>query len=225
MALATLLQLRTRARQLADQVNSSAVSDSELTDMVEEGKAELYELIVDTHDDYAVTSSTVSLVAGTGAYALPADFLKERAVDLVSGGQSLTIPPFEFRERNRYSFMSGIGPQGAGYRYSVIGANIRFIPTPSASGTATLWYVPQVAAFSGDADTLPVSMARGWDRYIVVYAAMRMLMKEESDVSVHQTELARIGGRIVANAATRRAGDPGRIVDVRYAPETFWRAR
>lgn len=230
---ATLLTLRTRAKRLADMENSSFVADAEWLAYINEGKAELHEILVGKHEDYSVTSCTIPLVAGTDAYALPDGtlyssalaFLKERGVDLVVGSESYTLEPFEFRERNRYSFVEGAGISDVPYRYSVVGDNLRITPAPTASGTLTLWYVPQSVDLSADGDTLPASMATGWERYLVVYAAMRALMKEESDVSALMAELARSRATIEAAAGTRRAGDPRRVVDVRYSGSNYWGRR
>jgi len=211
-------QLRLRAKRRADMENSGFVSDSEWNDYLEEGKAELHELVVDKHEDFLVRSTTFSLVANQNGYDLPSDFLMPRGVDLVSGNNTYTVRPFMFRERNRLEGWYGGNSVGYNFMYQIFGNQIWFEPAPSSSGSIKLWYVPQVERFKNDGDTLNVAYANGWERYIVLYAAIKALQKEESDVSFLMAELAGVQKKIESNSY-RSPSDPKRIVDVRYSKE------
>ena len=211
---ATLAQLRTRAQRLADMENSQFVANAEWLDYINEGLSELYDIVIGKNDDWFVTTQSIALVAGTAAYAVNAAFYKERGVDLVSGSTSYTLRPFMFRERNAAQGLAGALLEEP-YQYQIVGANIRFIPTPAAAGTATLWYIPQITQLSADGDTVSTTLPLGWERYIVLYAALRALQKEESDASALMTELAATQRKIEKAASGRSAGDPKRVVDVR----------
>jgi hypothetical protein len=67
-----------------------------------------------------------------------------------------------------------------------------------------------------DADTF--DGISGWEEYIVVDAAIKMLNKEESDVGVLSKEKDRLVLRITAASANRDIAEPEPIADV-YAED------
>ena len=94
------------------------------------------------------------------------------------------------------------------------GATIIDIPTP---GTLTLSInitapivnkVVQVFSY-----TQTMDWVNGWEEYIVVDAAIKILGKEESDVQVLGGRKAALLGRIQSVAINRDQGEPGRTVD------------
>ena len=129
-------------------------------------------------------------------YALPAAFFKLLGVDLlISGSQYVSLKPFAFADRNRYS----------GTASSI----------PAAGQTIRVFYIPRVTllAVDGDSTVDALSMA-GWDEYIVVDAALKALAKEESDVSTLASRKSSLEKRIESESANRDAGSPSTIVDV-----------
>jgi hypothetical protein len=56
----------------------------------------------------------------------------------------------------------------------------------------------------------------GWEEWVVVDAAVKLLTKEESDTSQLEREAARIWSRIMKNMANRDAGQSKRITDVSF---------
>jgi hypothetical protein len=212
---ATRLQLRTRAKRRADRENSSFVSDAEWNDYLNEEVAFLHNLLVMAYEDYCLSSTDISVVSGTATYSLPADFFKERGVEIVGSDFTTTLRQFRFRERNRmqttpYRAYMDVDDS----RYQILGANLRLIPTPSASCTLRLWYTPQATVLDDDADTVDFAVVSGWEAMVVVGTAIRALMKEEADVSQLAAEKAGAIEEIKRNAASRATGDVKRIVDV-----------
>ena len=106
MAAVTLTTLRSRVRERADMVNSTFLTDTadSMDALINEAAQELHELLVLNYgEDYAVASASTSTVAGTSAYALPADFMKLLGVDLVMGADEVyDLQRFNFKERNVY---------------------------------------------------------------------------------------------------------------------------
>ncbi len=214
----TLATLRTRAQRRADRENSSFVATAEWTDLINEAGAELHDLVVLSFEDYLLTTESISIVAGTQSYALPSAFYKERGVDYTSGGSTYTVRPFLFRERNYYGGLGGLVTDDiANLRYQILGSNIRFVPSPSSSGTVTLWYIPQYTLLSADADTLSTAYANGWEAFIVLGAAIKALKKEEADTSSLEMERQDLRSRIEAALKGRASGEPLRIVDVQQS--------
>jgi hypothetical protein len=56
----------------------------------------------------------------------------------------------------------------------------------------------------------------GWEEWVVVDAASKLLAKEESDTSQLDREAARIWARIMKNMSNRDAGQSKRVTDVAY---------
>jgi hypothetical protein len=218
----SLATLRTRAKRRADRENSAFITDPEWTDYINEVVGELHDLIVMSYEDYELKSTTVSLVANTDSYTLPADFYKERGVELISGGLAYTLRPFVFRERNRYQMVPGISVDWRlNMRYQILGNKIRFVPMPDGAASVTLWYIPQATMLSGDSDTLSLSVVTGWEAFIVLGAAIKALAKEEQDTSLLMAEKSEIAQRIRSAAQGRAGGEPQRVSDV-TTPEQVW---
>ncbi len=192
----TLLQLRDRAKQESDNVNSSFVSDAEWTNYINGSYQELYGVIVQAYgnDYYVATPSTFVTDGINQLFALPSDFWKLLGMDLQVQASNLwvTLKPFSFQARNSYGLINS--------------------PIPMAGQTLRLWYVPTLTLLSGDSDAT-VSILNGWEEMIVIDSALKAMAKEESDVSVLAGRKAAMLERIQAEAENRDAGSPARIVD------------
>lgn len=91
---------------------------------------------------------------------------------------------------------------------------ISAIPTPGTltlSQNLTAPVVNQVVQVFSYTQTM--DWINGWEEYIVVDAAIKMLGKEESDVTVLGGRKAALLGRIQSIAENRDQGEPGRTVD------------
>lgn len=212
MASVTLTQLRARVREAADMVGSGFVTDTatSLDAFINASADELWDILTTEFEDYAVSSTPLSVVASTGTYALPADFYKLLGVDLSVNGEEYPLQEFTFRERHRYKAGDLSSPELPMYRLE--GSNLRLRPTPTAAYSGTLWYVPTRARLVNPADEL-VGVS-GWEEFVVVGAAIKCLLKEESDASALMAEKAALKIRIEEAAAVRNPGAPARVVDV-----------
>ena len=222
----TLSTLKSRARQAADMENSAFIGDTELTNMINASYMELYDLIVDVHEDYYVTSTTFTLTtASAGVYALPADFYKLRGLDYQLGTDYVTVYPFQWPRRNQLNRAlrsTWVGQVEIGYR--MMGSNLRIEPNDSATGNYRLWYIPSLTLLSSDSDTLDTLITRaGWEEYIVVDAARKMRVKEESAVDSMDRAKAMLIRRIEEAASDRDADQPQAVNDVSYASSVYGR--
>ena len=215
----TLAQLITRVRQRADMVGSTFVSDSEVVDYINVAMAEIHDLLVDKYEDYFVSSTTYTLPADNPG-TLPSDFYKALGVDFLSGGLTYRMMRFTFQERNMYNAPAIVASRIADTRYAIQGNQIKFIPSPSTSGTVTLIYVPESQQFSAGStsDTIVSKappIAKGYEEYLVVDAAIKCLMKEESNTQPHMIYKEQLRKRLEAASANRDAGESSKITDVR----------
>lgn len=212
----TLLSIRTQARQRADQVNSTFISDAELNSYINNSYAELYDLLVSRFEGYYVKAPvTFTIASGASTYALPSDFYKLKGVDrLLSGNEYYTVQPFNFQERNRRSRTINrtiLGSSDIAYR--ILGDTLYIVPDDMAPGTYRIWYIPVYTALTTDGSTL--DGINGWEEYVVLDAAIKMMIKEETDVTAMLMLKQQLTGRIEAMARNRDEGRPERISDVR----------
>ena len=144
-----LQQLRVASRQRADMVNSTFITDDELSSYINASYFELYDLLVQKYgNDYYVTQYSFSLVGNQERYDLPEDFFKLLGVDLQIGGGPdgyVSLRPFNLAERNRYStanVQTWIGVTNLRYRLS--GNKLWFTPSPQTGQTIRIWYIPRL---------------------------------------------------------------------------------
>lgn len=168
-----LQTLRTMARRRADMENSSFVTDAELNDYINSAIRSVYDILVAAGESYYVTSDTISTDGATKSYSLPATFYKLKGIDYTYQGQTTTMQPFTFNDRNDYQLGTSI------IRYLLLGSNIRFEPTPPAQNM-TIWFIPAFQDLSGDTDTF--DGVNGWEEYATLQAAIYMRNKEEGDI-------------------------------------------
>lgn len=199
----TLLELKTRARERADMENSTFISDSELSSFINSSYAELHDLVVSSFEDYHTKEVSLTVASGASEITLPSDFYKFRGLDReFNTGEYYAVKQFNFRERNvrnRSLITSTYGTVDVQYR--LVGSTIQLTPETHASGTYRLWYIPTFTRLTSDTDTL--DGVNGWEELVVIGAAIKMLDKEESDVSVLMKEKGDIEDRIIAMAKDR----------------------
>ena len=211
----TLLEIRTQARQRADMENSKFVSDSELNSYVNNSIAELHDLLCEANgSDYYVTSVETALADGSTTMDLPEDFYILKGVDIkILNDEYITIKRFNFNERNRYNELGAWDLAGvSNVRYRIVGDKVHFSPEPDRNTTVRLWYVPVATKLVADADELKDLNA--FSEYVIVDAAIKMMQKEESDVSVLYAQKQALEKRIRDSAQSRDSGSPQSIQDI-----------
>lgn len=220
----TLAELRTASRQRADMVNSQFVSDSELNSYINQSYFELYDILIQKYgDNYFVATPYTFVTDGqNNFFSLPSDFYKLLGVDLALSNtldSFVTIRPFNFGDRNRYAipnFQSFYGVTNLRYRLN--GNKLWLTPIPGANQTIKVWYIPKLTTLASDTDT--VDGISGWTEYIIIDAAIKMLQKEESDVTVLMAQKVAMLDRIKNAAENRDAAFPATVVDSQYTD--FW---
>jgi len=217
----TLGNLKTAARQRADMVNNNFVTDAELVTYINSSIAELHDLLVSCYGaDYFTTSTTTATVSGTADYALPADFYKLKGVDIKMSDQFYTVKPFNWNERNRNTDLSWGLISGPSIRYRLVGSNLKLVPTPSSAHVMKIWYIPKATALVSDGDVF--DDINQFSEYVITDAAIKMLQKEESDVSVLFAQKQALTARIQAMANNRDAEKPDSISDIHAENDDYW---
>lgn len=212
--MATLAEIRLEAQQRADMVNSDFVTDAEWLSYINGSLAELYDVLLQKYGaDYYVATPYEFTTTTAERYPLPADFYKLLGVDLRWPGAPsgyIALRPFNFAERNNFG-SSGAPAVAREIRYRLNGNNLWLRPSPQAGQGMVLHYAPRLTRLVNDSDV--ADGVSGWEQLVVVDAARKALIKEESDVSALLAEKADLVARIEAAAENRDAASPGIVVD------------
>lgn len=185
----TVAELITRAKRKADLEDSTFVGAAEWLDNFNSAYTELYDLLIESGQNYFYGESTISVSSATGSYSLPADFYKLLSFNAqIATNNYVTLDPFNESERN------------AGLTSS--------LPTVSVLAR----YVPQPPKVTDTATA--VDGIAGYEELIVLNMAIDAGMKEETDVSALVLKRDRLTKRITDAAAMRDMSQPGRVVDI-----------
>ena len=209
----TFAELKDRSRRRGDFVNNNFISDAELEQYINDSIAELYDLLVSRFgNDYYFSEDTITLVSGQIEYDLPSDFYKMVGVDLQlsASGERLTMKPFMFVERNRDQEFDPYR------RYRIVGNTFRLMESSTnvtSGGIITLYYIPAPTILTDDADTF--DGISGWEEYVIIDAAIKMRVKEETDTKDLELAKQRMIQRINDSADNRDVGQSERVTDVR----------
>lgn len=220
----TLAELRAAAQQRADMVNSDFVSDEEWTGYINGSYFELYDLLVQKFgDDYFVSTDSSITTDGTndrfslagispGIYKLLGVDLQLAGTAGAANGSYIQLKRFNFAERNVSGTAVGQAALArVNIRYRLAGNTLWLNPLPAAGYPLRLWFVPRLTPLAQDTDQ--ADGVSGWLEYVIVDAARKALLKEESDVSELVREKMALEKRIEEAAENRDAGEPQAVVD------------
>lgn len=233
-----LSQIRLAAQQRADRVNSNFVTNPEWRNYINQAMFELYDLLITVYEDYYIAppiqfiangnqflfplpngSNTFQDALNPNVTITPRPFYKLSGIDLAlntAPNAYVTLKKFNFIDRNSFVYPTSGGSLFGIFNpeYRIMGQNVQMIPTPSASQTFRMWYIPRLKELLLETDTTDTGIS-GWIEYVIVRAAKYALDKEESDSSVLTQEIAFLKTRIEESAVNRDAGMPDSISEVR----------
>lgn len=205
----SLTQLISRVRERTDTVGSSFVSDSAITDWINEAHSKLHGMLVEAFaEEYSFKVEDFTTVAGQTDYPVTCCFYKLYGVDLDLGGRILSLKPFNRNERNFHRNMRSSSVPG----YRLSGNVLRIFPAPQPGLTGQISYAAEATLLSSGSDT--VKYPNGWERFIVLDAAIQVLIKEESETSALVRERELIRTEIEKAKELRTLDGPYRVVDM-----------
>jgi hypothetical protein len=215
MAAVSLATLRTRARERADMPVAGFIPDTAtgIDAFVNEGVQRLHEMLVEAYDSNYFKKSQTFTTFGAETVTLPTDFYKLLGVDLTYGSITQTVQPFARGMRNVYKNLGSSTPWGPAVHYSLQGpSTLRLLPAPPAGTPGTFWYVPVATPLVLTTDT--VDFPNGWERYVVLYTAIQMKLKQEDDVRDLRYELEKMEAELRLIADRRDLASPAHAVDM-----------
>lgn len=234
--------LRYMSKLKADKLKSQFGTDDEWNWNINQSAKKLYDLLITKYGEHYFLAPPVQIPTSqfnpspsSLAYVpLPDGILytnilgqvapalfKLAGVDVsvnAGNGQWFTLPRFNWIDRNRYSTLqlSGTVQSIYGLAYCEFGNNLYLIPTPQSAQFIQLWYIPIVTDMVLDTDMMPYSIS-GWSEVVIVDAAIKILVKEESfeQAQALASERAGLIDRIQETAANRDVGQPNTVSNTR----------
>lgn len=213
----TLDNLIDSVRQRADLQGSQFITDTEITSYLNSSLAELYGLIIDSFENYYVTSLQFTLQAGDDGYVLPADFFKELRIDRSYSG-SPAVQNYDWIRLQRINIKDEANYNSTPLRslyyprifgYVLYGTKIKIVPRSEIAGTYQLLYYPSYIDLVNRTDvaTQIGPVGQHWEEFAIIDTCIKCLLKEETDVSGFAAQKQLIIDRIKKEAANRVAGD------------------
>lgn len=153
--------------------------ESSVDDAAARGIAALHRLFrIKGGSDRFLSNTTISLIAGTATYSLPATFGHAVLVELTANGAKRYLQSYDHVDHPELTSPDIIST-GIPVGYKITGSTIEFAPVPAQSQTVALWYVPTVAQPDGDPDQVIETVAR-FDDYAVLYAVGWLARKDRA---------------------------------------------
>lgn len=216
----TLQSLIDDARARADMFDDPNVTDADLTLWINQGIAELWDMLAKADPDQLYLSTTITTISGEAEYVVPADFYQVRGVDVVVNGTYYPLPPLTFQERigpsaNMIGFFGEPMMRYQVRRRGLSGASTRLFldPPPRQVYSVVLHYVQSPPLLVATTDVFDGSA--GWEDYPVIFAASVALERQERSSAAQRADLAKLQKRITSMAAMKDHGEEPRIADVR----------
>lgn len=186
------------------------VTAAELVDWINEGYAALHEKLVSAYGEEYVSTSA-NLTVASGVAPLPTDFFKLQTIEMDIAGVTRTLRPYVQAERNAYKNVPNvIGTTKP--RYKLVASNIKLLPVQPDGTVVSITYAPEITPLAINTDQ--VRFPNQWEKYIVAYAAMQMLDKEESSITSLEKLLAGWDEELEVLKQSRDASAPTQAVDV-----------
>lgn len=224
----TFIEMRDRARQYADMVNSQFIDEDELKGYLNDSLADLYDQLVAAYgEDYYATTTTFTTVLNQTHYPFSTVFGQQdnfykllnmyRVNDTVSPHQNLGI--LRRFERSEI-FITTMSWNAQWPCYRLEGQQVVLSPAPYGGMVIRVDYVPVSPKLSGDLDTF--DGINGYEDWAVLDAACKMLDKEESDTRALVARKDRIEVRIQQMGAARDASQASRVTDCYRDDQNYW---
>lgn len=211
MATKTLTQLIAGTRQLANVQNNNFVTDTELTDRINEAIGELYDLVLSVYEHYYVSYFSFSLVGGQSGNsvslaALTGGFYKDETLEWNPGTSNMRVVA---------RLASNIERDAApGRTYQILGspASLFVYPPEQSAGNYRLLYTPDTPVLVAGTDSLDATLNK-WFNFIQIRVAIDIHNKRQKT------------SEALTLAGNEQDPQPGTLVYVRRSVLTLARNR
>lgn len=223
----TLGELATRVRYEADLVNNKFVTDTMLYQFISDSHAVLYNKLLRADPERYMREQTPTLDSN-GEFEADSDYYGTVSMewsDSSNEGIYVHIARIAGVESNQFDHdqnTSGGVPVGWHPIYNTATPTtpkFRILPNPESRYTIRHKYTVAPAALTTSTDT--VDGIAGWEEYVVIDAAIKCRIREESSVTALEKRLARFEDELDSIIEARNVGSAGRVIDVRTNRELW----
>jgi hypothetical protein len=199
------------------------ITDAELTNEINSSVAKWWDMLIGSTfaGQIARAQYQFSTVANQSTYALPGDFARQISLDafIIQAPPygAWTCTPYNEEQRNQFTLMPvlGWGVLGNPVYYQIQYPSLSLRPIPNGVFTMQLNYFPVAPRLMDREDQL--DSIQGWEEYIVLDVAVKLLIKDgQTDLiplleGRRQEEIS----RITAAAKNLDQGQPERMHQTR----------
>lgn len=198
-----------QARERADMVGSTFVSDAEVLRYADQAWEEFWMILVSKFEDFFLVKADITLTIGQ-SYVLPNDFLKIRGV---RHANKEFLRRIDLKELP--SLFTGLTTQRPTNYYvrgdpDASNAVLELVPLPNAAYAMELFYTP--VRSMEDMFVGSLRLVALWKQYIVLSVALKLKDKEESDCSVILAEREMLLDLITRSMTPLDSGEPFAVV-------------
>lgn len=151
----TVTNMKDLALDLADMTGSGFPDVARIIDYANTALRMLHNKIVNAHVDYFLSEQSISVVAGTETYAVPADYYKTMKVWYETGERRFPVRKFDLNDIQ-------------GWRKE-----------PISSETIKHWYIPTPTVFTVVSSVLGAVYPPGSEDFISYHMALQLLARAE----------------------------------------------
>lgn len=216
----SLQWIRLMALLRADMYNTQFISLPEANSYISNSYKALYDLLSQKFGDEYFSSSTYTWTTQQNLqlYPLPADFFKSTLVEVSLNPSDptawTTLKRFNKIQQNLLNFPNVYTYWGfTNLRYRFTGNYLQIVPVTIGGQTIRMWYTPRSNILMQDTDVL--DGISGWEDYVILDAARKMLLKQEQDTTELVNEMGSIVARIESAAENRDVAEPETVSDSR----------
>ena len=182
---------------------------------VNEALATLWDVLINSSEDYCIRHHTINVVAGIENYSMPADFYKFRKVFPISNGiRSAALRKFHLKDLGQADSLAALMTGTIeDTRYRITGNRLWLHPEPTNAAELEMWYVPQFEPLVNLDDQMDFHFPAGWEQYVYECVAGDAAEKEDLDSSAFRANQQKALQRILVMVEDRDVGEPHQMQD------------
>jgi len=207
----TFTQLLVDLRYLADiEDQTDRHPDARLEHLLNQGWRELVELLNESGAGGDYTTATGNCTASQAYITRPTDLVWLAGLDITDGDETHSLQPMNLLQRNEWGSYEGV-PVAFTVQETT---KIHLYPTPDTTYAYTAIYLAYEAVKTG-AST--VDTINGWEDYVITYAALRVLTRDDDDEQFQKVFALHQGNeqRVKRAASKRLRVGPAKRLDTR----------